>query len=83
MAAGSSAAAAAGAAATVAANAARKEACNASVKGYTHDGATVAEMRVYADCVNRLHPGDGAATLVFGALVVVIALIALWTVIRA
>ena len=42
--------------AAAAANLAARASCIASVRGYAHDSATVAEMREYAGCVNRLHP---------------------------
>jgi hypothetical protein len=47
--------------------AAKTEACKATVKTYKPETATVAEMRGYAECVQRLHPND----LPGGALIVV------------
>ena len=43
-------------AANAAAQEAARKACMAYVRGYEHDRATVAEMREYADCIDRLHP---------------------------
>ena len=44
------------AAANAAAQEAARKACVAYVRGYEHDRATVAEMREYAGCIDRLHP---------------------------
>lgn len=44
------------AAANAAAQEAARNACMAYVRGYQHDRATVAEMREYAGCIDRLHP---------------------------
>jgi hypothetical protein len=35
---------------------AQRRDCGPVVKGYQHEGATVAEMRSYAQCIGRLHP---------------------------
>lgn len=53
----SSAANAQAAAANAAAQEAARKACMGYVRGYEHDSATVAEMREYAGCIGRLHPG--------------------------
>jgi hypothetical protein len=45
------------------AHAARVQACTASMRGFANDGATVAEIRQYADCANVMFPqpwSDGA-----------------------
>jgi hypothetical protein len=39
---------------------AERKACLGYVKGYTHDVATVEEMREYAGCVERIHPANFA-----------------------
>jgi hypothetical protein len=71
MAAGSSAAVAISAAAAAQAGAARKEACKASVRGYEHERATVAEAQEYAGCIERLYPRElSADALVWGKVVV-------------
>lgn len=46
------------AAANAQAAAAKRAACMGYVKGYTHDQATVAEMRQYANCIDNLYPSD-------------------------
>jgi len=33
-----------------------KKDCQAFVQGYTHDSATVPQMKKYADCIDILHP---------------------------
>jgi len=30
--------------------------CQAFVQGYTHDSATIPQMKKYADCIDILHP---------------------------
>jgi hypothetical protein len=37
---------------------AMRKACEASVIGYEHNTATIAEMHGYAQCVERLHPQE-------------------------
>jgi hypothetical protein len=44
------------AAAAAAAQEAAREACMTYVRGYEHNHATVAEMREYAGCIDRLYP---------------------------
>jgi hypothetical protein len=56
-------------------SAAERKACVASVKGYRHDEATVAEMRTYSSCIDRLHPnpiGPEATLLLKVAVAVVL-----------
>jgi hypothetical protein len=44
------------AAANAAAEESARKACMAVVRGYEHDRASVAEMREYAGCIDRLYP---------------------------
>lgn len=46
------------AAANAAAREAKEKACVVLVQSYEAKGATVEEMRSYAECVNTLHPDD-------------------------
>ena len=64
------------AAANAAAQAAAKKACMAYVRGYEHDRATVAEMREYAGCIDRLHPQELSADAMTALKVVVVVLLA-------
>jgi hypothetical protein len=65
------------------ASAAKTEACKATVKTYKPETATVAEMRGYAECVQRLHPNDlpsGAVIAIKIAIVLVLigAIVGAW-----
>lgn len=46
------------AAANAAAREAKEKACVVLIQSYEAKGATVEEMRSYAECVNTLHPDD-------------------------
>lgn len=63
-------------AANAAAQEAARKACMAYVRGYTHDAATIEEMRSYAECIDRLHPAEMTAGELGIAKVVVMVLIA-------
>ena len=77
MSAGASAAAAAIAAGAAArSNEAMREACKASMPGFRHDTATVAEVREYADCADRLYPQEWTPETVLVAKVLVAVVLA-------
>lgn len=71
MAAGSSAAVAIS---VIALAEAEKAKCAASVKGYRHDVATVAQMQEYAGCIDKLHPSEltADATIVLKVAIVLL-----------
>ena len=53
---------------------AMRKACEASVIGYEHNTATIAEMQGYAQCVERLHPLELGPESVLTAKMIVAAL---------
>jgi hypothetical protein len=54
------------------ASAAKTEACKATVKTYKPETATVAEMRGYAECVQRLHPTERTGDELIAVKVVIV-----------